>query len=329
MRLAEEAGVEFVAVPVSGWDRARPLTLVTGVATAVASTFRCLRLLRREAADVVVGFGGYVSVPLSLAAVLRGVPLVLHEQNSVPGVANRFLARFARTVCVTYEQSISLLPRPERAVVTGDPVREALLSADRERGRAAFGMSPSSRLLVVFGGSRGARHLNSALVDLRVRLSEVVDLRIVQIAGPSEAPAVRAALGASPGGTPPWWQVLDYVAEMGDLLAAADLVVCRAGATTLAELSVLGKASVLVPYPFATDDHQTLNAEPFVRAGAAVVIADSQLDSSTFGDTITTLIDDSGARAIMASAAASLGRRNAASDVVDAVRAAVEGRVAA
>ncbi len=326
-RLAAEAGIGFVAVPVTGWDRARPLTLLTGFATAIASTFRCLSLLNRDRTDAVVGFGGYVSVPLSLAAVLRGVPLVLHEQNSVPGVANRILARFARAVCVTYEDSVAFLPHPDRAVITGDPVRESVLSAGRAAGRSAYGVGEGQTLLLVFGGSRGARHLNSALIGLRDRLAAIEGLRVVQIAGPSEAPAVREAL-AAPGGVPAWWRVLDYVDGMGDLLAASDLVVCRAGATTLAELSVLGKASVLVPYPFATDDHQTRNARPFVRAGASVAYADADLDSEAFGDTLTGLLSDPDARGRMEVSAASLGRPDAAAAVVRTVSEAIRKRVA-
>ena len=328
-RLSGEERIEFVAVPASGWDRARPLTLVSGLATAIASTARCIRLLRRERTDVVVGFGGYVSVPLSLAAVVCRVPLVLHEQNSVPGVANRILARFARTVCVTYEDSVSLLPHPERAVVTGDPVRESVLHADRDAGRAAFGAARDETLLLVFGGSRGARHLNSAIVALRDHLQEVEGLRVVQIAGPSEAATVRSALASHDGGAPAWWQVLEYVSEMGDLIAASDLIVCRSGATTLAELSVLGKASILVPYPYATDDHQTLNAGPFLRAGASIVVADADLDASGFGEALLALLADRSARAGMESAALSLGRPDAARALVEAMTAAAERRVAA
>jgi UDP-N-acetylglucosamine--N-acetylmuramyl-(pentapeptide) pyrophosphoryl-undecaprenol N-acetylglucosamine transferase len=326
-RLAGDQGVEFVAVRASGWDRSRPLTFVTGVATAVGSTLRCVRLLRRDRTDVVVGFGGYVSVPLSLAAVLRRVPLVLHEQNSVPGVANRFLARFARTVCVTYADSVAFLPLPERAVVTGDPVRESVLRADREAGRAAFGIGGGETLLLVFGGSRGARHVNSAVVALRERLAGVGGLRVVHIAGPTEAATVREAL-ESGGGIPDWWRVLEYVEGMGNLLAAADLVVCRAGATTLAEVSALGKASLLVPYPYATDDHQTLNAGPFERAGAAVVVADADLNGPGFGEALLALLADPTARTAMEAAAASLGRPDAASAVVRAVTEA-GGREAA
>jgi UDP-N-acetylglucosamine--N-acetylmuramyl-(pentapeptide) pyrophosphoryl-undecaprenol N-acetylglucosamine transferase len=325
-RLAMDAGIEFVAVPATGWDRARPLTLVSGALTALASTVRCLGLLRRTRCDVVVGFGGYVSVPLSLAALLARVPLVLHEQNSVPGVANRMLARFARSVCVTYAESVGLLPHPEVAVVTGDPVRASVLEADREAGRDAHAFEDGEVVLLAFGGSRGARHLNTALVALYPRLERIDGIRVVQIAGPAEAPSVREALSAAAGSVPAWWQVFEYVEEMGNLMAAADLIVCRAGATTLAEVSVLGKASVLVPYPYATDDHQTHNAEPFTHAGAAVAVPDAELDAPVFGDTLIRLLAGPEARADMERASATLGRPGAARAVLTAITTAAAGR---
>jgi UDP-N-acetylglucosamine--N-acetylmuramyl-(pentapeptide) pyrophosphoryl-undecaprenol N-acetylglucosamine transferase len=324
-RLATEAGLAFVPVRVSGWDRARPLSLLTGAFTTTVSVFRCVRLLRRERTDVVIGFGGYVSLPLGLAAALSRVPLVLHEQNAVPGVANRVLARWARAICLTYDSSAGTLRNPNRAVVTGNPVRESVLEADGVRGRAAFGIGADDLLLLVFGGSRGARHLNEALINLYARLREVGHLRIVQIAGPKEAETVRDALDRRAGQVPGWWRVEEYVDGMGDLIAAADLVVCRSGATTLAELSAIGRASVLVPYPYATDDHQTRNADPFVEAGAADVIADARLDGPEFERMVTSLLADPPRRAIMAAAARHLGHPNAAQAVAEAARAAAGG----
>lgn len=320
--LASDAGLRFFPVRASGWDRARPWTLVTALVTAVASVFRCIRIVRRERADAVVGFGGYVSVPSALAAIALRVPLVLHEQNSVPGLANRLLSRWSRAVCVTYEASVPHLPRPDRAHLTGNPVRAAVLEGDGAAGRRAHGIADGETFVLAFGGSRGARHLNSALVGLYPRLSGIHGLRIVQIAGRSEAPAVRASLEAVAGTAPSWWAVLEYADDMGDLLAAADLVVCRAGATTLAELAAVAKPSVLVPYPYATDDHQTHNTEPFVRAGAAEMVPDAELDDPRFAETLLRLITDAQRRAEMARAAGQLGRPEAAAAVVDVVRQA-------
>jgi UDP-N-acetylglucosamine--N-acetylmuramyl-(pentapeptide) pyrophosphoryl-undecaprenol N-acetylglucosamine transferase len=153
------------------------------------------------------------------------------------------------------------------------------------------------------------------------------DVRVVQIAGPLEAATVKEELARGVGGElPVWWTVEEYVDAMGDLLAAADLVVCRAGATTLAELSVLGRPSILVPYPYATDDHQMRNAEPFVAAGAAVAVADSDVDGASFGTEVASLLADPSRRAIMAAAARALGRPAAAEAVAEVVRDAAGAR---
>jgi UDP-N-acetylglucosamine--N-acetylmuramyl-(pentapeptide) pyrophosphoryl-undecaprenol N-acetylglucosamine transferase len=318
-RLASEAGLEFIGIEAKGWDRAAPLSFLLAAATTAVSFFRCLVLLRKSKTDVVVGFGGYVSLPLGLAAALGGVPLVLHEQNSIPGLANRVLSRWATVACVTYASSIPRLAHPARALVTGDPVRPSVLSADAVAGRRALNLRKNETVLLVFGGSRGARHLNQAMVELYPKLDGIAKLQVVHIAGPTEAAAVREALAKIAGGKlPGWWQVLEYTDRMGDAIAAADAVVCRAGATTLAELAAIGRPALLVPYPYATDDHQSYNAIPFVEAGAAVAVSDSGLDSPAFGDEVLRLLKDVPRRDVMAAAAVRLGRPYAAAAVADA-----------
>ena len=317
-RLVPQAGFEFHGLPAKGYDRAKPSTLVTSSFTILASFLRALGLLWRYKADVVVGFGGYVSLPLGAAAAFAGVPLVLHEQNSVPGLANRVLSRWAQAVCVTYPESIGYLAYPTRAVVTGNPVRCDVPLASRDAGRRAFKLRGKDLVLLVFGGSRGARHLNNGMIDLYQRLKAVPDLRVLHIAGPSEAEQVRASLKEAAGGKEPkWYRVLDYVENMGDALAAADLVVCRAGATTIAELTVLGRPALLVPYPFATGDHQTLNARSMVDAGAAWRVTDADLGKPMFGDELFRLLGDPARLRAMACASSMLGRPTAAEELVE------------
>jgi UDP-N-acetylglucosamine--N-acetylmuramyl-(pentapeptide) pyrophosphoryl-undecaprenol N-acetylglucosamine transferase len=267
---------------------------------------------------VVVGFGGYVSLPVGLAAAVAGIPLVLHEQNAVPGLANRVLSRWATTVCVTHPSSIERLAHPQRAFVTGNPVRPAVMRSDREAGRRALKVKATDLVLLVFGGSRGARHINTALLSLYKRLKDVRKLKVVHIAGPLEAEAVRSELKSIDARQRAFGQVHDYIDSMGDALAAADLVVCRAGATTLAELTALGKASILVPYPFATEDHQTLNAQSMVRAGAAFMISDAELDAPLFGDELVRLLANPETRGTMETACAALARPLAAHAVAEA-----------
>jgi UDP-N-acetylglucosamine--N-acetylmuramyl-(pentapeptide) pyrophosphoryl-undecaprenol N-acetylglucosamine transferase len=320
--LVPRAGIEFVGLPAKGYDRARPLTMVTSSVRIAMSTIQAARLLRKTRPDVVVGFGGYVSIPVGFAARLTSTPLVLHEQNSVPGMANVTLSRWAQAVGVTYPESGELLAHPERAVVTGNPVRPAVLASTRAVGRARLDLPQDALVLLAFGGSRGARHLNSALIALRDRLLAIPELHIVQVAGRTEYAAAAAALEQAGGDGAGRWHLLDYFDEMGLALASADLVVARAGATSIAEITALGLPSVLVPYPYATDDHQTKNARACVENGASVLVPDAGLDGERFGDEVLELLSDPARRATMAAASRELGRPDAAERVVTLARSA-------
>lgn len=319
-RLAPEAGLPFYGLAAKGFDRSRPWTLILALAVLATSLFKALSLVRRFRPDVVVGFGGYVSIPVGLAAVLRGVPLVLQEQNSVPGMANRVLSRWARAVAVTYERSSALLHHPDRAVLTGNPVRASVLEASGEAGRRALGLAPEALVLLVFGGSRGARHINSALVALRDQLMSIENLHVLHIAGTAEAPAVREELNAQGGDAEGRYRVIEYLDAMGDALSASDLVVARAGATSIAEITAVGVASVLVPFPYATEDHQTRNAQTARDAGAAVVVADADLETHEFEDALMGLLRDPERRASMAASSRALAKRDAGERVARLIR---------
>ena len=321
-RLVPEAGVSFRGLSAAGFDRGRPLTLLTSSARLAASTLIAWRWLGAERPDVVLGFGGYVSIPVGFAAALRRIPLVLHEQNSVPGLANRTLSRWAVAVGVTYQESSELLAHPERAVLTGNPVRPSVLAADRVSGRQALGLAADALVLLVFGGSRGARHLNSAILGLRERLLAIPNLHIVHVAGVTEVAAVSEALRAAGGDGDGRWRAVGYLHDMGSALAAADLIVARAGATSIAEITALGLPAVLVPYPYATDDHQTKNGAAMVAHGAAELVADADIDSARFGDIVVGLLGDPARRATMAAASKGLGRPDAADRVAALARKA-------
>ena len=324
-RLVPDAGVAFRPLSAAGFDRARPWTLVTSSVRLAASTVTAWRWMGAERPDVVVGFGGYVSIPVGLAASLRRVPLVLHEQNSVPGLANRVLSRWAREVGVTYEESAALLAHPERVTLTGNPVRPVVLRSERQAGRRALSIEPHAKLLLVFGGSRGARHLNSALLRLRDRLLAVPDLVVVHVTGAAQVERVRAELADAGGDAGGRWRIVGYLDDMGSALAACDLTVARAGATSIAEITALGVPAVLVPYPFATDDHQTRNAAAMVAHGAAELVADAEVDEERFGDVVVGLLNDDVRRASMAAASRALGRRDAAGQVAALARRAASG----
>jgi UDP-N-acetylglucosamine--N-acetylmuramyl-(pentapeptide) pyrophosphoryl-undecaprenol N-acetylglucosamine transferase len=236
-------------------------------------------------------------------------------------MANRFLAKRATAVALTYAQAQAHLTTRAPALVTGNPVRATLYDAHKTEARTSFNLPQDARVLLIFGGSQGARHINQAVVALALQLLERPTLYVLHITGPRDYSTVLTALANIsadlPASARPRWQVIDYCDRMGDAYAAADVVLARSGATSLAELAALGLPSLLVPYPHATDDHQTTNARTLVAAGAALMVADVELDSPVFSQTLARLIDDDDLCASMATAARALGATNATTTIID------------
>lgn len=313
---AEGAEVHFVGgeraegelVPAAGYElhRLRMLPLPRGrrplsVGRAVAVDARAVpaaaALLRRLAPNAVLGAGGYVAGPVSLAAALRRVPLVLAEADSHLGLTNRLLAPVARRVCLAF-------PIEERTgrryVVTGRPVPAP--ATDREQARRRFGIAPDETCVLVFGGSQGARSINHAAVEAFRGTS----FRVLHAAGERDLPELSA-----PG---PHYDLRGYISDFQEALAAADLVVARSGGSVF-EIAAAGKPAVLIPYPYATADHQTANALHMQDAGAAVVIPDAELTAARLAQEVGGLLSDPARLARMARASSGLARPRAAADI--------------
>ena len=322
-RLVREAGIPFTPFEAQGFNRNHPLTLPKAVLKIQKSTKLARAWFDEIKPDVVVGFGGYVCMPVARAAEQCGVPVVVHEQNSVMGMANKYLAKRAAAVCLTYEHAAAALADTSRVRVTGNPVRASVFAATREQGRATFGVPADARMLLVTGGSLGARHLNQAVAALKDKLLSYDDVHIVQVTGPKELDAVREQLALSPE-QQQRWQLFGYTDQMGDAMAAADVIVSRAGATSLAEISARALPALLVPFPFATEDHQTTNAQACVEAGAAFLVADADVEGPEFARLVSELIEDGALRERMAAAARAQKTRDAAGLLADAVMEAAK-----
>ena len=277
--------------------------------------------------DCVVGFGGYVCIPVARAAEQCGIPVVVHEQNSVMGMANKYLARRARAVCLTYDHAARALSDKSHVVLTGNPVRASVFAATRAEGRAAFGVPEDARMLLVTGGSLGARHLNAAIVQRKDMLLGYPDLHIVHVTGPKELDSVTGQLALTDEQAKRW-HLMGYTDQMGLAMAAADAIVSRAGATSLAEISARHIPALLVPFPYATEDHQTMNARACVEAGAAFLVADADVEGAQFTDYLKTLVEDEKARQRMSAAAAAAKTRDAAGLLADVVLKACESKSA-
>lgn len=313
-RLAPLHGIGFEAIASSGFDRSRPLSLLRGVMVNLVSALKLAYAFGRNRPDAIVGFGGYVAIPVGLAARLRGIPLVVHEQNSVPGLTNTLLSRWAEYVAVTYPGSVDGFAHPDRVVVTGNPVRDEVLSADRSASRTTLGIGEDEVVLVVFGGSSGARRINRGAIAAAERILAMDGVRVVHVTGAGEYDAVVEAAEAA-GVSRDRWELHAYRDDLPALLSAADLIVSRAGATSIAEITMLGAPSILVPYPHATADHQTKNAEALAHVGAAVVVPDDEVEGPGFADTVASLLRDPHRRDTMSAASGALGRADAATRV--------------
>jgi UDP-N-acetylglucosamine:LPS N-acetylglucosamine transferase len=425
-RLAPAEGIAYQAFASTGFDRARPWTLLTSSLRLALSTRAARRWLFRESPAAVAGFGGYVSVPVGRAATQLGIPLLIHEQNSAAGWANRYLAKHAQAVALTYEDArLALALNPSATVtITGNPVRRTLLEASRadartqarEMFRLKLGIPASALVLLVFGGSQGARHINSAVVALHSKLMALANLHIIHITGPKELARVEAAFAAvqpekdvafvagegaasvvaaphrnkgvipesapsssdrleptssqssklkpvpflrnrkatplsaaslshlsgaaaadsehssdaaAAGAGRPFgsvssgassvrrWHLIGYCDEMASAYAASDIAVARAGAGSLAEIETMGLPALLVPYPYATNDHQSANARSLVEAGAAIMVQDCELDTEKFATALLGILTDIPRQLNMQQAARALAGANSAAAVAD------------
>ncbi len=269
----------------------------------------------------VLGTGGYVSAPVAFAAKLLGRPLILQEQNSVPGLANRLLARVADEVHLSFLEARSYFSRRDHLKVTGNPVRAHILSGDHESALREFHLQPGRPTLFVFGGSLGASRINEAALDMLRRLKGRVELQCLLQTGRPDHDRVRAAVEAE--GLPA--TVLPFVRKMHMAYAAADLVVCRAGAITLAEIAVCGLPAILVPYPYAAHNHQTDNAANLVDRGAAVLVPDAELTGERLAKEVAHLLADRTALSRMSANARLFARPDAATRIARSLLRWAEG----
>jgi len=316
--LVPEAGYEIDLLDVRGIDRRNPLRAAVAVGKAITGVGAARRLLRERRADVVLGGGGYVAGTVGMAAALAGVPLVLTEADSHLGLANRLLARRARRVCLSFPIAGR---EGERYLLTGRPVPAAVLGASREAARRRFGIAPAARCLLVMGGSQGARSINLAAIEAFAESEAAAarDFHVLHLSGHRDHGELAARLAAAPHRER--YRLIEYEPDLGDVLAACDLIAARSGGSIF-EVAAAARPAILVPYPHATADHQTANAAWMTGAGAAEAIADEALSPELFARRVGELFADEEGLAAMAKASAALARPDAARRIADEVLAA-------
>lgn len=319
--LVPNAGFKLETVSAAGLKRRFTLANLGVLGTNVRGFAQALKVVRRFRPHLVVGTGGYVAVPVVLAAAWLHIPILLHEQNALPGLANRLLSRFAGCVALSYENTAGYFSRARRVIISGNPVRVGVWQRRRSDGRRNLDLSDSVRLVLVFGGSRGARPITEAAVAAAERLLADAQLVLLLVTGTADFVTIkekvrRLGIQAYQAGK---MLIKPYIYNMEDALAAADVVVTRAGATTLAEITARGIPAVLIPSPYVTANHQEHNARALADRGAAVMVRQQELTGEILADTLQELLADPERLAHMATAARALGRRDAADVLVQEI----------
>ncbi|MEW6585186.1 MAG: undecaprenyldiphospho-muramoylpentapeptide beta-N-acetylglucosaminyltransferase [Nitrospirota bacterium] len=312
-RVVPREGYPIKFLRAEGFVGASPAGKLKAMIKAAFSTVDSYRIIKSVQPDIVIGVGGYASGAFVLVARLLSVPTMILEQNSMPGLTNRLLGRFVDSICVTYHESISFFPR-ERTFLTGNPVRLQVLKGSIESAYKLFSLEEGLFTIFAFGGSAGARSINRAMVNALNHLYDLKDkIQFLHQTGTKDFESIREAYRkAGFKGT-----ITPFVYQMGEAYAVADMVISRAGATTLAELTALGKSAILVPYPFAAGNHQELNARRLVEMGAAGMILDRELDGEALAQAIRDFYEKETLRAEMEKNSKTVGRPDACEKIVD------------
>jgi len=318
-RIVPAAGWTFVQVAARPVPRRPTIRGLWALTILGVGGLQAMLLLSRSRPDVVVATGGYAAAPVGAAAALLRIPLILQEQNLRPGATNRLLSRWARVVSVPHDAAMAAFPG--KAVLTGVPIRKSALAGDRTSALSRLGLFAGRRTLLVLGGSQGAQSLNTAVVEMLSMLSATTPIQVLHQTGPAHVSFVRERLDLldAQRRAAVHYVIAPYLDPIGDAYAVADLVLSRAGAATLAEITANGRPAILVPYPHAAGGHQAPNAAVLDAAGAAVVIGDQDLSGSRLASLVGQLFDSPARLSTMATASRALGRPHAAQAVGELV----------
>lgn len=312
-RVIPKEGYNIKFIPASGFVGVSFYRKLHSLISFIKALWVSYSFMKEKSPDLAVGSGGYASFAPIVSARMLSIPVMILEQNSIPGRSNRLLAHLARAVCITYQESMAYFPR-EKVHLTGNPVREQIFTSPGAGSRECFSLREDIFTLFAFGGSGGARSINQAMVEaLQYLLDLKEEIQFLHQTGEKDFEYVRDAY-RSYGylGT-----VTPFIYQMPEAYNAADIIISRAGATTLSEICVTGKPSILIPFPHAAANHQEANAGRLERLGAALVITDKKLSGSRLADDILKMYNDKDLREVMSRKAIAIGKPDAVKRVAD------------
>ena len=317
MQRVPDAGYEIVGLPIAGFDRKNLLKNIKVLWKIFKSQRMAKKIIKKFAPHAAVGVGGYASGPTLKMAASMGIPTLIQEQNSYAGVTNKILSKHARMICVAYDGMERFFPK-EKIILTGNPVRKNLLEmrGDRKEAMVKMGLDDKKKCVLIVGGSLGARSINEGIIANIEKIRANSDIQFIWQTGKLYFEEMKKR--ADELGKPANLTVTDFVSDMASALSAADVVVSRAGAGSISEFALLGKAVILVPSPNVSEDHQTKNAMALVDKDAAIYVADANVKEELIEKTIET-VNDTMKIALLEANILKMGKPNAASEIADKV----------
>lgn len=305
-------GLDFLPIHVEGFPRSFSKKWFKVIYKVPRGFIESLSILKKFSPHIVIGTGGYVCGPVLLAAWIRRIPILIQEQNAIPGITNRIVGRWADEIHVPFQEAVKFFPE-DKTKITPNPIREEITTA--YGGKKKLGLNEDKTTILFMGGSQGASSINAAAVDAMNRLTDLADqIQAIHQTGNLDIQSVKEAYNKLPFTS----LVKPFFDNMEDVYSATDMAVCRAGASTLAELTACGIPAVLIPYPYATNDHQTFNALALEKNGAALMIKNADLNGEVLENTIRSMIHDKEKLVVMSKNSRSMGSPNAARDIAEA-----------
>lgn len=322
-RIAKEKGLNFKGIRVMGMPRKINLKFFKGLVEMTVGLGQSLKIVRKFGPDCMIGTGGFVSGPILLAGAFKKKKTVIHEQNSLPGITNRLLSKFVDRVCVTYEASIRYFDKPERAVVTGNPIRESFDRVEAtDEMYEKYGLNKELPIVFFFGGSNGSEKINKTVAEM-IKEKEDLPFQIIHATGQDNYDSFIEELGSK--------KDLDnisinpYLYDIASAYGICDLVITSSGAITLAEISNLALASILIPKAYTAENHQEFNARLYQQNGASDMILESELNSDILYEKILNILNNENSLKLMGENAKKLANPKAKSDIVDEIEKLIQG----
>lgn len=313
-KLVPAAGYDIKYIDICGFDRKNMLKNFSVAAKLLKANAECVKIIKKFKPDAVVCTGGYASGPVAIAAKKCGVPSLIHEQNVYPGLTVKGAERYVNYVAVSFAETINHMSKKDKCVLTGNPVREEILTADKKKCREKLGISDDERFVLVFGGSLGAPKINDAVIGLIPMLADT-NIRLLFGTGERNYKEVSEKIGNAPSNV----TVTPYINNMAEVMAAADLAVTRSGAITVSELACLNKPAILIPSPNVVRNHQEQNAKEFADREAAVMIKEEELSPESLYDAIVRLTSDDKKLSDMENNMAGLAKRDSLAEITKLV----------